>query len=59
MGVGKKRGPKTDNPKTVKFTVKLDKESKEVLDQYSRQEAVSLSEAARRGINRLKPDIKK
>ena len=54
-----KRGPKTDNPKAFKVTVKLDQEAKETLDSYSEQENVSVSEAARRGIKKLKDDLKK
>lgn len=58
MEVGKKRGPKTDNPKTYKVAAKLDQESKDILDSYSKQEEVSLSECIRRGIKRLKSDLK-
>lgn len=56
---GKKRGPKTDNPKPYRIAVKLDQEAKDVLDAYCEQENVSVMEAARRGIKRLKPDLKK
>ena len=56
---GKKRGPKTDNPKEHRITVKLDNEAKEILDAYCEQESVSIMEGARRGIKRLKPDLKK
>jgi len=54
-----KRGPKTDNPKPYAIAVKLDQESKDILDAYCEQEAVSRMEATRRGIKRLKPDLKK
>lgn len=54
-----KRGPKTDNPKTHKITIKLDQESKDILDDYSRQESVSISESVRRGIRLLKESIRK
>ncbi|MDR2932001.1 MAG: hypothetical protein LBV27_02735 [Oscillospiraceae bacterium] len=56
---GKKRGPKTDNPKPYRIAVKLDQEAKNILDAYCEQEEVSAMEAARRGIKRLKPDLKK
>ena len=59
MTIGKKRGPKTDNPKDHKITVKLDRESKEIVDDYCTQEAVSIAECVRRGLKRLKPDLKK
>ena len=53
-----KRGPKTDNPKPYVIGVKLDQESKDILDSYCEQENVSKMEATRRGIKRLKPDLK-
>ncbi|BCJ93243.1 hypothetical protein acsn021_08120 [Anaerocolumna cellulosilytica] len=55
----KKMGRPTDNPKPYKVAVKLDQEAKDILDAYMEQEGVSLMEAARRGIKRLKPDLKK
>lgn len=54
---GKKRGPKTDNPKKYRIAVKLDQESKDILDAYCIQKAVSKMEAARQGIKKLKPDL--
>lgn len=48
-------GRPTDNPKPYKIGVKLDQEA----DAYCEQESVSVMEAARRGIKRLKPDLKK
>lgn len=53
-----KMGRPTDNPKPYKLTVRVDEESKSILEKYSRQENVSQMEAVRRGIKRLKPDIK-
>lgn len=53
-----KRGPKTDNPKPYRIAVKLDQESKDILYAYCNQEGISVMEAARRGIKRLKPDLK-
>ncbi len=52
-------GRPTDNPKPYKMAVRLDEESKEILDTYCKQENVSQMEAARRGIKMLKNDIKK
>lgn len=52
-------GRPTDNPKPYKIGVKLDQESKDILDAYCEQESVSVMEAARRGIKRLEPDLKK
>ena len=59
LEMGKKRGPKTDNPKTHKMGIKLDEKSKRILDAYCEQEKVSGAEAIRRGISRLEPDLKK
>ena len=42
-----------------RVTVKLDQESKDILDNYSKQETVSAGETIRRGLKRLKPDLKK
>ena len=42
-----------------RVTVKLDQESKEILDHYGKQESVSAGETIRRGLKRLKPDLKK
>lgn len=59
MEGGKKRGPKTDNPKKHRLGIKIDEKSKRILDQYCAQESVSAAEAVRRGIYRLEPDLKK
>lgn len=52
-------GRPTDNPKGTPIHVRLDKESEEILNAYCKQEKVSKMEAARRGIKKLRPDIKK
>lgn len=52
-------GRPTDNPKNERITVRLDNESSEILDDYCRQEQVERAEAIRRGIKKLKGDIKK
>ncbi|WP_418558656.1 ribbon-helix-helix protein, CopG family [Ruminococcus sp.] len=51
--------PKIDNPKSERITVRLDKASAETLDKYCEQEKVEKAEAIRRGISKLKSDIKK
>jgi Ribbon-helix-helix protein, copG family. len=55
----KKIGRPTTNPKPHKITIRLDEEAKAVLDQYCEQEKVNQMEATRRGIKKLKGDIKK
>lgn len=52
-------GRPTDNPKPYKLTVRVDEESKEILDKYTEQEKVSQMEAIRRGIKKLEADITK
>lgn len=52
-------GRPTTNPKPYKITVRLDEKSKDVLDEYCRQENVNQMEAVRRGIGKLEADIKK
>ena len=59
MTKGQKRGPKTDNPKDRKISIKLDQESTEIMDSYCEQESVSMAECVRRGIKRMKPDLEK
>ncbi|HEX2939354.1 MAG TPA: hypothetical protein VHO66_10645 [Ruminiclostridium sp.] len=56
---GKKRGPKTNNPKPYRMAVKYDEECKQILEEYCLQENVNKMEAARRGIKKLKDDLKK
>lgn len=51
-------GRPTDNPKPYKLTVRVDEESKKILDKYTDQEKCSLMEAIRRGIKRLEAEIK-
>jgi len=41
------------------MTVKYDEECKEILEKYCEQEKVPRMEAARRGIRKLKDDLKK
>lgn len=52
-------GRPTDNPKGKPFTIRLDKESSEILKEYCEQEKVDRGEATRRGIKKLKSELKK
>lgn len=52
-------GRPTDNPKKERITVRLDKESSEILDDYCNLKKVERAEAIRHGIKKLKDDIKK
>lgn len=51
--------PKSDNPKSNPIHVRLDNETKDILEAYCEQEKVSKAEGIRRGIHRLKSEIKK
>lgn len=51
--------PKSDNPKSERITVRLDNECSQTLKAYCEQEQVEKAEAIRRGIDKLKSDIKK
>ncbi|WP_169008236.1 hypothetical protein [Faecalispora jeddahensis] len=55
----KKMGRPTDNPKKHQMTVKFDDECIKILETYSEQENVSKMEAVRRGVKKLKDDLKK
>ena len=59
MPIKKKMGRPTDNPKGVSIHVRLDKESDTILEAYCEQKQIAKAEAARRGIKRLKDDLKK
>lgn len=54
-----KIGRPTDNPKGTSAHVRLDIQSVEILEQYTKQTGVTRAEAIRRGILKLKNDIKK
>ncbi len=51
--------PKSDNPKSNPIHVRLDEETKVILEEYCGQEKIAKTEGIRRGIHRLKSDIKK
>ena len=52
-------GRPTDNPKKERITVRLDEESSAILEEYCRQEGCEKAEAIRKGVKKLKADIKK
>lgn len=54
----KKVGRPTSNPKSTPRQVRLDMECKDILKQYCEQEEISEAEGIRRGIKKLKADIK-
>ena len=54
---GKKRGRPTTNPKPHRIAVKMDDETKRILDEYCKQKNVNQMEAARRGIRKLMDDL--
>ena len=51
--------PKSENPKSNPIHVRLDDETQEILENYSNQENIAKTEGIRRGIHRLKSEIKK
>lgn len=53
-----RRGRPTDNPKASQISVRLDGECIEILNEYIKQENIQRVEAIRRGIKKLKDDIK-
>lgn len=55
----KKMGRPTDNPKGNPLHVRLDEEATMILEKYCFQEKVSKMEGARRGIKKLRDDLKK
>ena len=55
----KKMGRPTDNPKPYHMTLKYDEECKYILEEYCKQESVTRMEAVRRGVKKLKDDLKK
>ena len=51
--------PKIENPMKERITVRLDDESAQVLKAYCQQKNVDKAEAIRRGIEKLRSEIKK
>lgn len=56
--VNKKMGRPTDNPKSSSIHIRIDNESMDILDRYSKQENITKTEGVRRGIQKLKDDLK-
>lgn len=54
----KKVGRPTSNPKSKPRQVRLDEECESILKKYCEQESIPESEGIRRGIKKLRPDIK-
>lgn len=52
-------GRPTDNPKGTSLHVRLDCESKEILEEYCKQEKLTKAEGIREGIKLLRSKIKK
>lgn len=50
----KKMGRPTDNPKTERITIRLDKDSSHILDEYCYENGKGKAEAIRDGIKKLK-----
>lgn len=51
--------PKSCNPKSNPIHVRLDDETKEILENYCKQEKIAKTEGIRRGIHKLNSDILK
>ena len=51
--------PRIENPMKERITVRLDDESAQVLKAYCQQKNVDKAEAIRRGIEKLRSEIKK
>lgn len=50
--------PRSENPKSNPIHVRLDQETLGILESYCNQENIAKTEGIRRGIHRLKPEIK-
>lgn len=51
-------GRPTNNPKGKPLTIRLDNEAQQVLDAYCKQKNVEKGEAVRRGIKKIKSELK-
>lgn len=49
----RKRGRPTDNPKTTQFTIRFDKETLDILDNYCKKQDITRPEAVRTIIRQL------
>lgn len=58
MNKMKKMGrPKLANPKTTEVKARIDNEQKELLKKYCTKKNITIAEALRDGINKLKDDL--
>lgn len=55
----KKMGRPTDSPKVKQIGTRVDAETLQILEKYCEQESIPQNEGVRRGIKKLKADIKK
>ncbi len=55
----KKMGRPTENPRPHKLSIRINDESKDILESYCNDFNVNKTEAVERGIKKLKDDIKK
>lgn len=51
--------PKSNNPKSNPIHVRLDDDSHDILEKYCEQEKIPKTEGIRRGIQKLRSEIKK
>lgn len=54
-----RKGRPTDNPKSDSIHIRLDKESRKILDAYCEQEEITRAEGTRQGIKMLESRLKK
>ena len=54
-----KMGRPTDNPRHHKLNVRINDESKKILEEFCSQESVNRTEAVERGIKKLEDNLKK
>ncbi|MDR1630200.1 MAG: hypothetical protein LBS36_08330 [Oscillospiraceae bacterium] len=55
----KKMGRPTDNPRPHKLNVRINDESKQILEEYCLQTSINKTEAVERGIKKLEDDLTK
>lgn len=53
VGVAKVGRPKADNPKSIRYSIRLDKETEEKLIAYCQEHDITKGEAIRQGIHML------
>ena len=45
--------PKAENPKDIKYSIRLDEKTEKLLEQYCKQNSITKGEAIRQGIHLL------